>query len=301
MSALTTAAAALRKALPMPPHVKSRASPYPGGPERFSVSNEKVSWSVSFSKYAPVAYTEKFVKTEPFWADKNAQLSTNKYNQVDGKVSRVSFEGLYEVEPGTFLPLNPRGRTGMTERGLLGRFGPNHAADPVVARFKRSDANGKIVLDANGKQQIEFVAIKRKDNGQWAIPGGMVEPGDTVSLTLKKEFGEEALNTLEMSPEDKTSALSNIATLFAPKNAVVIYRGYVDDPRNTDNAWMETVVMLFFDPTGELTKEIKLSAGDDAGAVKWMTIEPGLNLFASHAEFIELVAERISSTFADVE
>ena len=29
---------------------------------------------------------------------------------------------------------NPKGRTGMVGRGLLGRFGPNHAADPIVTR-----------------------------------------------------------------------------------------------------------------------------------------------------------------------
>ena len=31
----------------------------------------------------------------------------------------------------------------------------------------------------------------------------MVEPGDTVSATLKKEFGEEAMNSLEATPEEK--------------------------------------------------------------------------------------------------
>jgi len=30
---------------------------------------------------------------------------------------------------------NPVGRTGMRGRGLLGRWGPNHAADPVVTRY----------------------------------------------------------------------------------------------------------------------------------------------------------------------
>lgn len=29
------------------------------------------------------------------------------------------------------------GRTGMSGRGLLGRFGPNHAADPIVTRYLR--------------------------------------------------------------------------------------------------------------------------------------------------------------------
>ena len=32
----------------------------------------------------------------------------------------------------------------------------------------------------------------------------------------------------------------------------VSWSGYVDDPRNTDNAWMETVAFHFHDDTGEL-------------------------------------------------
>ena len=36
-----------------------------------------------------------------------------------------------------FIPRNPMGRTGMIGRGLLGRFGPNHAADPIVTRYLR--------------------------------------------------------------------------------------------------------------------------------------------------------------------
>ena len=70
-------------------------------------------------------------------------------------------------------PLNPRGRTGMCERGLLGKWGPNHAADPIVTRF---NPNG-------GK--LQFVAIKRKDTGEWALPGGMQDPGEVGIQTLK--------------------------------------------------------------------------------------------------------------------
>ena len=64
---------------------------------------------------------------------------------------------------------NPVGRTGMVGRGLLRRWGPNHAADPIVTRWKR-DGNGQVVM-VNGKPRLEFVAIKRKDTGEWAIPG----------------------------------------------------------------------------------------------------------------------------------
>lgn len=38
---------------------------------------------------------------------------------------------------------------------------------------------------------------------------------------------------------------------------VQIYAGYVDDPRNTDNAWMETVAVNFHDETGTIYYKIK--------------------------------------------
>ena len=41
-----------------------------------------------------------------------------------------------------------------------------------------------------------------------------MEPGDTVSATLKKEFGEEAMNSLEASEEEKKTIEDHINTLF---------------------------------------------------------------------------------------
>ena len=40
-----------------------------------------------------------------------------------------------------------------------------------------------------------------------------------------------------------------------------VYKGYVDDPRNTDNAWMETVAVNFHDETGESVGKFNLHAG----------------------------------------
>lgn len=36
-----------------------------------------------------------------------------------------------------------------------------------------------------------------------------------------------------------------------------MYKGYVDDPRNTDNAWMETVAVNFHDESGKNSVLIK--------------------------------------------
>ena len=40
-----------------------------------------------------------------------------------------------------------------------------------------------------------------------------------------------------------------------------VYRGYVDDPRNTDNAWMETQVYNFHDDEGTSVAVFRLHAG----------------------------------------
>ena len=50
-----------------------------------------------------------------------------------------------------------------------------------------------------------------------------------------------------------------------------VYRGYVDDPRNTDNAWMETVAFNFHD-----------EAGDGLGATKF---KAGTCISAAHTTF----------------
>ncbi|KAI6243004.1 Hydrolase, NUDIX family [Aphelenchoides fujianensis] len=102
-------------------------------------------------------------------------------------------------------PQNPMGRTGLRGRGILGRWGPNHAADPIVSRFK------------DGK--LQFVAIKRGDTGDWAIPGGMVDAGEEISATLKREFTEETLDNVNNE---------EIESLWS--KGVKIYSGYVDDP-----------------------------------------------------------------------
>ena len=46
------------------------------------------------------------------------------------------------------------------------------------------------------------------------------------------------------------AALINSPLSLLPSLLVQVYSGYVDDIRNTDHAWMETVAMNFHDETG---------------------------------------------------
>lgn len=134
-----------------------------------------------------------------------------------------------------------------------------------------------------------MVAIKRKDTGEWALPGGMQDPGEVGMATLVREFKEEAG---AVSEEQKAAFDAMVDELFKDSNGRVIYRGYVDDPRNTDNAWMETIAMHFH-CSERMGTMLTLKAGDDAADVTWLEVDPDsaayCALYASHRQIADLV------------
>lgn len=97
-----------------------------------------MAWQNDFPTYKPVTYTAPCVLARPVWADPpldSELVGEIHWNALDGKVDRRSHMGIYACDKISHLPLNPVGRTGISGRGLLGRYGPNHAADPIVARY----------------------------------------------------------------------------------------------------------------------------------------------------------------------
>lgn len=173
---------------------------------------------------------------------------------------------------------------------MLGRWGPNHAADPIVTRWKRNHDSSVVINEATKKPVLQFVGIQRRDSGEWALPGGMVDPGEKVSVTLHREFMEEAMNSLEKNSEE----LKNMGVLIERffEQGEEIFKGYVDDPRNTDNSWMETVAYNFHDDSGKIVGKMNLQAGDDAKNVKWIDLSNDLVLYANHKEFLAKTAKK---------
>lgn len=255
---------------------------------RFEVTEDKIPWTVAYPEYNPIDYTALYIHDKP-WADPEIEEPSFKpnWNSIDGQVNRQSFVGYVINEDG--VPLNPIGRTGIEGRGLLGRWGPNHAADSVVTRWKRN-STGAVEIDRSSEKPIlQFVAIERL-SGDWAIPGGMVDPDEVVITTLRREFMEEALDSLNLEDAEKAELESAMSTFFEKGDE--IYKGYVDDPRNTDNAWIETVVVNFHDEDGSTVGKMNLKTGDDVSGVKWMDINRKLDLYASHTEFIKQVMHK---------
>ncbi|XP_023594837.1 transient receptor potential cation channel subfamily M member 2 isoform X2 [Trichechus manatus latirostris] len=207
-------------------HVNARHLLYPSCPvTRFPVPDEKVPWETEFVIYDPPFYTaERKDKAivDPVGSSLEL-LSKISYNTVDGLVDRRSFHGPYTVCDG--LPLNPMGRTGLRGCGSLSCFGPNHALHPVVTRWRRNQDGA--ICRKSIKKVLEVLVVKHLWSEHWALPGGSREPGETLPRKLKRILRQEFWPSFE-------SLL---------KQGVEVYRGYVDDPRNTDNAWIETVAI----------------------------------------------------------
>ena len=246
-----------KKYLPLGPRETAQhhiaGGEHPAYPKRCPVPDSKCSWTVPFDDYAPVFFEAPSVLKNAVGLPTGGKWADPPDLTRAGLERRVSYAGDGEPKAlrldGAGAPTNPVGRTGLSGRGLLGKWGPNHAADPIVTRWHPRHYG-----------VLQMVAIKRRDTGDWAIPGGMVDPGEHVSMTVRREFTEEAGNFPEPARARRFEALTD--ELFA--NGRVVFQGYVDDPRNTDHAWMETVA-FHFHCNEELATMLPLKAGDDAG------------------------------------
>ena len=106
----------------------------------------------------------------------------------------------------------------------------------------------------------------------------MVDKGESPVDAISREIKEETCANLQFAQKD------------------ILYQGYVDDRRNTDNAWIETTV-AHLHLKYEESLAIKLKAKDDAVDVNWKVVDEKLlnSLYASHKAFVELALDKLKS------
>jgi len=232
------------------PHQKARFEKPDIYPDRFNVSDEKVSWDVPYPEYNPPYFVSPQTRANDRTVNPSGWADPEDVHQIGRTI--ISYEGELQYTK-TGLPLNPKGRAGIAGRGLLGKWGPNFAADPVVTRVNPDTG------------ELELLAVQRADTGHWAIPGGMVDFGEDVSNTLVRELEEETGIHLDMS------------------DAHEVYRGYVDDRRTTDHAWIETLAKHTHLSSQDALRVGELRSSEE-GLPQWLplTKESIANLYASH-------------------
>ena len=132
--------------------------------------------------------------------------------------------------------------------------GPNYTADAVII----DPETDKILL------------IQRRDTGVWALPGGFVDKNDASSYhaAIREASEETGINLSGHAP--------------------LIFRGIVDDPRNSERAWIETTAHLL-----TASSTTKVYAADDAANAAWHDLATLPPLYASHQSIIERALDYI--------
>ena len=263
-----------------PHHTRARSS-HPAYPARFHVPDDRLDFAVAWTEYRPVEFTATSTAQHSSDPIDPRQLEANKWQTRPSSHS-------YALDSSSGRPLNPFGRTGLQGRGKLYNWGPNHAADCILLR------------QHDGQPQL--LVIQRGDTGELALVGGMIDRGETPEQCIKREFGEEVMGIPEEDTQshDKPSHSATpdqqrlLDAIFAPTNTRCVYRGYVDDARNTDNAWLETAAFMYTLPEGVSNDEVErlFVGGSDASAVKWVVCgkegERLPQLYASHSPLVKL-------------
>ena len=141
----------------------------------------------------------------------------------------------------------------MSLKCKLWHNGPNYTADSVII----NPVSQKILL------------IKRS-SGEWALPGGFIDPGEDPLAAAIREAREETGVTISDDP-------------------ILIYRGLVDDPRNIEASWIETSAYLFI--SSELPE---VSGCDDAIDAAWLSLDNLPKLYASHSDILSRAIDYLS-------
>jgi len=225
-------------------HLKIRGAKPAQYPQRHRIPIDESNWKFPCPDYNPSYYVDPFViendkyKNDNGWAHSEDKVEFEKIEGIDKEI--VTYEDGY--------PLNPRGRTGLTGRGLLGRWGPNPYVVLVVTRFNEETDKIEILLNDSENE------IRLTEN--------FVNFGESFDETAKGYLNKMFDFDLDIS------------------SIPMLYNDYLYDYMQTDNAWIVArSYLIFFDEklgSAKFDKELYPE-------MKWVTLTPDIiNQFSTN-------------------
>lgn len=271
---------------------------YPGSSVQPAPVAQK-SWSVQDRNYRAVSYTAPEVLTD-VTADPGIvsllRPGTVLFNQLDRNfrppVDRRSHTGKYAVPGG--LPQNPAGRLGVSGRGQLRRWGPNHEVVVVVSRNQLlPDGNPAVV---HGKPVTEVLCLTGYDVGL-ALMRGPVPDGVDFKRAGFRLLADSAFGTATANPTQRDRLVDqNLEPLLTPGEKV-LFRGLADDSRSTDNAWVEVMAVNYHVPpknSSNFNEEFFVTSG--GAQATWIPMNEIDQFSAEDQPFVLRIAAELAGT-----
>ncbi len=220
-------------------HLRIRGERPATYPPRQRISIDEAPWLLECPDYDPPYHVDPAVlandrtKTEGGWADPE-ELELVKDEPRIRAAKRRDDSG---------RPLNPRARTGIAGRGLLGLWGANLSVAVTVVRTNE------------GTGQLEILLGNQEGGQDLDLPKGFVLPGE--------------------APEAAVGRVLERETGWRPPEAEreVVFSGYTYDRRQTDHAWVESRVFLV-SAASDLGRS-RFQAGGEFDEIRWWPLEAG--------------------------
>ena len=129
-------------------------------------------------------------------------------------------------------PINKYSRTGVTGRGVLGKWGVNRTSYLLFFRF-----------NSTGDKQV---LLRLSNLNSWSMPGGFLLDSEASLECAKRCFLDVCFTSCagDNSVAKDVGNLEQLKIWFEDATAQIdqddiVSRGYIEDSRNTDNAWIE--------------------------------------------------------------
>ena len=189
-------------------HLKIRSEKPDDYPERQRINIDVANWKVDCADYEPPYYVADSVMDSGHSADTQGKVDP----EDNWHFPDITDWGREYRRDDLGRPLNPSGRTGIAGRGSLWLWGSN----PMVflCPIRLNDVIGKLeILVLNEGETTDIIC-------------GHLKRGESVSDALKQVFDRVGFSGSTVKEE--------------------IFSGYLYDPRQTDNAWVDAKVFLVF-------------------------------------------------------
>jgi ADP-ribose pyrophosphatase len=235
-------------------HLKIRGERPETYPPRLRVPIDEAPWGAECPDYAP-----------PYHVDPSV-LSNDRSQKAGGwadpEISDSPDAGQDDAGPA----LNPRGRTGIAGRGLLGIWGPNAMVGAIIVRAGATAGELDILLGRVG------------EGGEPSLPKGFVTTGEARETAMARVLEGK----IGWRPE--------------PGTGDVVFEGYYYDARQTDHAWIEIQARLFH--LDEASGPPRFHPGGNFEEIEWRHLDARTvnRLPSNQARLVRAAVERLRET-----